>query len=142
MTKNTLKEDGTGIGWEDLTVGGKPNNDLWGYESSVVGTGWVTYQWRSNWQDKTTEFMPDPLDPTKGCGRPASEYAQYGTGTHSYKIHAVLEEDGSVTYNYFIDGQPEVVHHTADAHDGGAGLDFFQFSGEHFNGIVTDLRVY
>lgn len=147
ITKNTLNQEGTSIGWEDLTVGGncKPDGspDLWGYECSVIGSGWVSYQWRSNWQDKTTEFMPDPEDPTKGCGRPADAYSQYATGTHSYKIECTMDATtGRVTYTYYIDGETEVVHVTKDAHNWGNGIGFIQFSGHHFNGIVSNIRVY
>jgi hypothetical protein len=144
-TKNTLKADGSSAGWEDLAVGGNCKSDgspdLWGYECNVVGTGWVSYEWRSVWQNKTTEFMPDPTDATKGCGRTADQYTQYATGTHHYKIACTMDDANNVTYSYFIDGAAEVVHHTADDHDGANGVDFVQFSGEHMNGIVSNIKV-
>ena len=147
ITKNTLNQDGASIGWEDLTLGGNckadGSPDLWGYECSVIGTGWVSYQWRSVWQNPTTEFMPDPNDPSKGCGRDGSEYAQYATGTHSYKIACTMDAStGAVTYTYYIDGQEEVIHHTQSEHDWGNGIDFIQFSGHYFNGIVSNIRIY
>ena len=147
ITKNTLNQEGKSLSWEDLTVGGNckadGSPDLWGYECDVLGSGWVSYQWRSNWQNKTTEFMPDPEDPTKGCGRPADAYAQYATGTHSYKIECTMDDTtGRVTYTYYIDGETEVVHVTKDAHNWGNGIGFIQFSGHHFNGIVSNIKVY
>lgn len=148
ITKNTLNQEGTSVGWEDLTLGGNckadGSPDLWGYECDVIGTGWVSYQWRSNWQDPvTTEFMPDPEDPTKGCGRGADAYSQYATGTHSYKIECTMDETtGVVTYTYYIDGEKEVVHVTKEAHNYANGISSIQFSGHHFNGIVSDIKVY
>ncbi|MDR0832469.1 MAG: hypothetical protein LBM99_06190, partial [Bacillales bacterium] len=85
-TLESKKSDGTGGNWEDIRVGGNQGTDLWGYEASIIGSGWNTYQWRSNWQDKTTEFMPNPEDASIGCGRGSGEYAQYATGTHHYKV--------------------------------------------------------
>lgn len=146
ITKNTKTPDGTDLGWEDLTIGGNVkadgSPDLWGYECNVLGTGWVSYQWRSNWQEPiTTEFMPNPNDPTKGCGRPAEAYSQYAVGTHHYTIECTTDGEGNVTYNYYIDNELEVVHHTADAHDNGNSLDFMQFSSEGMNGIVSNIKI-
>lgn len=141
ITEAATKADGTFGGWEDLTIGGNVNNDLWGYETSTVGTGWQTYQWRSNWQNKTTEFMPDPSDNTKGCGRGAPAYTQYATGTHSYKITASTGAEGNVTYTYYIDGELEAVHHLPAAHNNINSFDFFQFWAESMNGIVTNIQV-
>ena len=146
ITKNTLNSSGSSIGWEDLTVGGNVKGDgsadLWGYECSILGTGWVSYQWRSNWQDKTTEFMPDPNDSSKGCGRPADAYSQYATGTHHYKIACSMDTNNVVTYKYYINNELEVVHVTNKDHNDGNGLDFIQFSSHHMNGIVSDIKVY
>ncbi len=134
--------DGTWGGWEDLTIGGNTNDDLWGFETSTIGTGWVTYQWRSNWQAPvTTEFMPDPLDATIGCGRSFSEYSQYGVGTHAYKITAETDELGNVTYRYFIDENPEAVHRMPDGHDNINSFDFFQFWSNYGNAMMTDIYV-
>ncbi len=144
ITKSTLNVEGNFIAWEDLAVGGSVkdgNQDLWGYEASVHGTGWVTYQWRSNWQEKTDEFMPDPSDPSKGCGRGADEYSQYAIGTHSYKISCEMDDNGKVTYLYYIDNELEVVHHTSSSHDYANGLDFIQFSSDNMNGIVSNICV-
>lgn len=146
ITKNTLNSEGNSIGWEDLTIGGNckadGSLDFWGYECSVLGTGWVSYQWRSNWQNPTTEFMPDPTDNTKGCGRPADAYSQYGIGTHSYKISCSMDETTNVvTYKYYIDNELEVVHVTNSEHNDGNGLDFIQFSGQYFNGIVSNIKI-
>lgn len=146
ITKNTINAEGTSIGWEDLSVGGnvKANGDpdLWGYECKVVGDEWISYQWRSNWQNPTNEFMPDPNDRTKGCGRDASEYTQYGYGTHRYKIECRMNDEGVVTYTYYIDQEVEVIHVTKPAHNYGNGMDFIQFSGEHMNGIVSNISIY
>ena len=146
ITKNTLNDEGKSIGWEDLSIGGnvKANGeaDLWGYECNVLGDGWISYQWRSVWQDPvTTEFMPDPNDRSKGCGREASEYTKYAIGTHNYKIVCEMDNDGKVTYKYYIDNELEVIHRTKQAHDKGNGLDFVQFSGEHMNGIVSNIKI-
>lgn len=145
ITKNTKKADNSFVGWEDLAIGGNVKGDgtpdLWGYECSVIGTGWTSYQWRSNWQNPTTEFMPDPTDPTKGCGRPADQYTQYGYGTHHYSMNCEMDENGKVTYKYYIDNELEVVHHTAAEHDFGNVLDFIQFSSVNMNGIVTNIKV-
>ncbi|MFA5236183.1 MAG: hypothetical protein WC399_05040, partial [Bacilli bacterium] len=138
----SAQANGTWGGWEDLTVGGNINNDLWGYEASTIGTGWVTYQWRSNWQAPvTTEFMPDPLDHNIGCGRGFAEYAQYAVGTHSYKINAETDEFGHVTYRYFIDGNPEVVHHLPSGHDNVNSFDFYQFWSNNGSALMTDIYV-
>lgn len=146
ITKNTINQEGTSVGWEDLAIGGnvKANGDpdLWGYECNVLGTGWTSYQWRSVWQNPTTEFMPDPNDHTKGCGREASSYDQYGVGTHHYKITCSMDNNGKVTYTYYIDNEIEVIHHTSEEHDNANGVDFIQFSGEHFNGIVSNIKIY
>lgn len=148
ITKNTLNSEGNSIGWEDLTIGGQCKNDgsldFWGYECSVLGSGWVSYQWRSNWQAPvTTEFMPDPNDNTKGCGRPADAYSQYGDGTHSYKIVCSMDESTNVvTYKYYIDNELEVIHVTAADHNDGNGIDFIQFSGQYFNGVVSNIKFY
>ena len=133
--------------WEDLAVGGNVNDDLWGFETNTLGTagvngdGWVTYQWRSVWQEPTTELMPDPSDPSKGCGREAPAYTQYGTGTHSWKIVCSTEEDGSVTYTFYIDDQIEAVHHLADAHDNVNTIDFLQFQSRYMKGTVSNISV-
>lgn len=141
ITIGAGKADGGWGGWEDLAVGGNVNDDLWGFETCTVGVGWQTYQWRSNWQDKTTEFMPDPEDPTVGCGRPASAYTQYGTGTHSYKIVCSTDSDGAVTYSFFIDDMPEAVHRLPAAHNEINSTDFMQFSSNSMNGIITNFKI-
>lgn len=140
MTIGASKADGGWGGWEDLAIGGNVNDDLWGYETATVGVGWQTYQWRSNWQNPTTEFMPDPTDPTIGCGRPADAYTQYGTGTHSYKIVCSTAEDGVVTYSFFIDDMPEAVHILPSAHNEINSTDILQFSSHSMNGIITNFR--
>ncbi len=142
ITIGTGRADGSWGGWEDLTLGGNVNNDLWGYEANVLGTGWVSYQWRSTWQAPvTTAFMPNPEDFTLGCGRQGSEYSQYGFGTHSYRITAETDNDGNVTYRYYIDEQLDVIHHTEDAHDFINSTDFFQFWAGSMNGIITNIQV-
>ncbi len=141
ITKATENASDGWMGWEDIALGGKPGNDLWGFEADIIGSGWNTYQWRSNWQNTTTEFMPDPTDHSIGCGRGAGAYSQYGTGTHTYKIQCVTDTDGNVTYNYYIDNQIEAVHHTADAHDWGNGMDFYQLSARNFNGLVHNFSI-
>lgn len=73
--------------------------------------------------------MPDPNDHTKGCGREASSYDQYGVGTHHYKITCSMDNNGKVTYTYYIDNEIEVIHHTSEEHDNANGVDFIQFSG-------------
>ncbi len=141
LTKATQNNTNDWVGWEDIALGGKPGNDLWGFEADIIGSGWNTYQWRSNWQNPTTEFMPDPTNPTIGCGRGAGAYSQYGTGTHTYKIQCITDTDGNVTYNYYIDNQIEVVHHTADAHDWANGMDSYQLSAQYFNGLVHNVTI-
>ena len=141
VTMGMAFENGGFAGWEDLTIGGNINNDLWGYETSTIGTGWQTYQWRSNWQDPTNEFKPDPLDSTKGCARGAEEYAQYATGTHSYKIECRTNENGSVTYYFYIDNQIEAVHNLPAAHNNINSNDFLQFWSENMSGIVTNISI-
>lgn len=140
--------DGVTGAWEDLQVGGNVNDDLWGFESSTLGTvgvngdTWVTYQWRSVWQDSvTTEFLPDPEDTSIGCGRDSSAYTQYGTGTHNWKIVCSTEEDGSVTYTYYIDDEIEAVHHLADAHDNVNVIDFLQFQSRYMKGVVSNISI-
>ena len=143
ITKNTYNSENKMVGWEDLAIGGKPN-EFWGYECSVYGVGWTSYQWRSNWQDPvTTEFMPDPADPTKGCGRAASEYVQYLTGTHTFKLSCTMDEETKVcTYRYYIDGELEAVHVTPEKHNDGNLTSFYQLSAERFNGLVSNFKVY
>ena len=143
ITKNTYNSEGKMIGWEDLTIGGKPN-EFWGFECQLATMGWTSYQWRSNWETPvTTEFMPDPNDHTKGCGRAASEYAQYLTGTHNFKMTCTMDDETKVcTYRYYIDGEPEAIHVAPEKHNDGNLMGFYQLSAERFNGLVSNLKVY
>lgn len=129
------------VGWEDITIGGNVNNDLWGFETCAIGAGWVSYQWRSNWQNKTTEFMPNPEDPTIGCGREAGAYTQYATGTHNYKVVCTTDAEGMVTYTYYIDNEIEAIHKLPAGHRNANSTDHFQIWCEKMNGIVTNVTL-
>lgn len=144
ITKNNTNAEGVAFPdqWDDLAIGGKPNNDLWGYEACVAGEPWITYQWKSTWDGGLIDYLPNPDDPSIGCGRGPEAYSQYGIGTHTYKIVCSTDASGNVTYSYFIDGQPEVVHHTSDAHDNMNAFSFIQFSSRKMNGIVDNVRIY
>ncbi len=143
VTKNTYNSEGKMIGWEDLTIGGKPN-EFWGFECQLATMGWVSYQWRSNWETPvTTEFMPDPNDHTKGCGRDASEYVKYLTGTHNFKLSCTMDDETKVcTYRYYIDGEIEAIHVAPEKHNDGNLMGFYQLSAERFNGLVSNFKVY
>lgn len=146
ITKNTLNSNGQMIGWEDLTIGGKSNGnnqEFWGYECKLATSEWESYQWRSTWQNPTTEFMPDPSDHSKGCGREANEYQQYLLGTHSFKLECVTDEETDVvTYRYYIDGELEAVHVSPASHNDANIVDFYQLSAERFNGLISNFRIY
>ncbi|MFA5660648.1 MAG: hypothetical protein WC968_04580, partial [Bacilli bacterium] len=139
VTISSAKANGNFGGWEDLAIGGNVNDDLWGYETSTVGTGWQTYQWRSNWQEPTTEFMPDPTDPTIGCGRDASAYKQYAQGTHNYRIECRTDASGAVTYSFYIDNMIEAIHRLPAGHNDINSTDFMQFWSNNMNGIITNF---
>lgn len=139
VTLASGKANGDFGGWEDLAIGGNINDDLWGYETSTVGTGWQTYQWRSNWQDPTTEFMPDPSDHTIGCGRDAAAYKQYAVGTHNYRIECRTDASGAVTYSFYIDNMIEAVHRLPAGHNDINSTDFMQFWSNNMNGIITNF---
>ena len=146
FTKNTYNSDGNMIGWEDLTIGGKTvagEQQFWGFECKLATSDWVSYEWRSTWENPTTEFMPDPDDPTKGCGRPVSEYEQYQTGTHHFKMSCSMDSDTKVcTYRYYIDGEIEAIHVAPESHNDGNQMGFYQISAERFNGLVSNIKVY
>lgn len=132
------REDGK---WEDIALGGKSGNDLWGYETCLFGCNWMSYQWRTVWQNPTEEFMPVVGDYTVGCGRDAGEYAKYGTGTHNYKIVCSTDTDGKVTYTYYIDNEIEAIHHLGDTHDNINTMNFLQFQSQYMKGTVSDISV-
>lgn len=143
VTKNTFDSEGKMLGWEDLAIGGKPN-EFWGFECQLAGMSWVSYQWRSNWEAPiTTEFMPDPDDHTKGCGRAASAYLQYLNGTHNFKMTCVMDEETKIcTYKYYIDDKIEAIHVAPAKHNDGNLMNFYQLSAERFNGLVSNFKVY
>lgn len=128
--------------WDDITVGGNVNDDLWGYETSLYGTGWQTYQWRGVWQNPTDEFCPlddlgNPIPFREG-----SEYAQYATGTHEYKIECrTNSETNEVVYLYYIDGRPEARHVLAAEHLNFTTIGCVVLWGENMNGIISDISI-
>jgi hypothetical protein len=136
--------------WDDVTVGGKANNDLWGYEANIYGTGWRTYEWRGVWQDPTTNEFKHPDVPASdrfgtnynGNGfREAPGYRQYGFGKHKYTVkYLVNAETGAVTIDYYIDDIPECRHVTAAAHNKYTKLQYVKiFSEKQMSGIMTGL---
>ena len=85
--------------------------------------------------------MPVPDDYTVGCGRDASAYTQYAEGTHNWKIVCSTDENGTVTYTYYIDDQIEAVHKLPETHNNMNVLNFLQFQSQYMAGIVSDIRV-
>ncbi|MGN1077460.1 MAG: hypothetical protein ACI4ST_03000, partial [Candidatus Gallimonas sp.] len=142
LTLLSMTDTGANGQWEDLAVGGKAGDDLWGFESNTFGTGWVTYQWRTIWQGPVTdEFMPVQGDYTVGCGRDGSAYTQYGSGTHNWKIVCSTDESGVVTYTYYIDNEIEAVHTLTEAHNNMNVLNFLQFQSRYMKGIVSNISI-
>lgn len=142
LTLMSMTGKGADSQFEDIAVGGKVGNDLWGFEANLYGVGsWVTYQWRTVWDNPTKEFMPVPDDYTVGCGRDASAYTQYAEGTHNWKIVCSTDENGTVTYTYYIDDQIEAVHKLPETHNNMNVLNFLQFQSQYMAGIVSDIRV-
>ena len=85
--------------------------------------------------------MPNPEDPTIGCGREAGAYTQYATGTHNYKVVCTTDAEGMVTYTYYIDNQIEAIHKLPAGHRNANSTDHFQIWCEKMNGIVTNVTL-
>ena len=145
----TLGMKGAGYRWNDVTVEGapksaeKPNGDLWGYCTNLLGYGWVEYQWRSVWQEPVTEeFIPDNDPDYEGEGhqyafRDGSEYSQYGVGTHTWRIEFRRTGDYFTVY-FYIDGRPEATHRNLPATEN--VLDVIVINSDTMSGVVTDIR--
>ncbi|MDR1093352.1 MAG: hypothetical protein LBL66_04305 [Clostridiales bacterium] len=135
--------------WDDVAVGGNMNNDLWGFEANIYGTGWTTYEWRGVWQDETDAFKHPGAPEKDRLGteyndngfREAPGYVQYGFGTHKYTVRYVVAADtGAVTVGYYIDDVAEARHETAAAHNKYSVLTGVKlFSERQMSGIMTGL---
>ena len=144
----TLGMKGAGFTWNDVTVEGspktadKPDGDLWGYCTNLLGYGWVEYQWRSVWQEPVTdEFIPDNDSDYQGetpqyAFRDGSEYSQYGVGTHTYRIEFRKTGDKFTVY-FYIDGRPEATHRNLPATEN--ILDVVVINSDTMSGVVSDV---
>lgn len=146
----SLGMKGEGFTWNDITVEGspksedKPDGDLWGYCTNLLGYGWVEYQWRSTWQAPVTdEFIPDndpgyEGDTPQYAFRDGSEYSQYGVGTHTYRIEFRKMENNTFTVLFYIDGRPEATHRNLKASEN--ILDVVVINSDTMSGVLTDIR--
>lgn len=142
-------------GWRDFFIEGKLNADkaegyeFWGYGSNFPGTSWIEYQWKSTWQQPTTDaYIPDDSEGynrDEHDGKPefafreGGEYAQYLTGTHTYRVEFRMTEEGVYTVYYYIDGRPEATHR--DVNMGGNTLDCLVINSQSMSGVLHDLKV-
>lgn len=141
---------------DTITVAGNKGVDLWGYQTSTIGTpGTIQYQWRGIWQAPVTdEFCPLDSEGNPIPFEEAGAYAKYGEGTHEYRIefHAseivkikVKGDDGTVSeveetrsvYYFFIDDKPEARHVLAAEHSAYTVVSRVQLVGIGVDCIMT-----
>lgn len=139
-------------GWCDFFIEGalrdadSGRSECWGYGSNFPGTSWIEYQWRSIWQAPVTDaFVPDNDPDYDGEGnqyafRDGTEYAQYLTGTHTYRVEfRQTAEAGVYNVYFFIDGRPEATHRNVPF--GGTSLTCLVANSQQACGVMHDLRI-
>lgn len=141
-------------GWCDFFIEGalrdadSGRSDCWGYGSRFPETSWIEYQWRSTWQQPVTDaYIPDNDPDYDGEGnqyafRDGSEYAQYLTGTHTYRIE--FRQTATVgTYNvyFYIDGRPEATHRNVPFGNTDLSLTCLVLNSQQACGVVHGLKV-